>query len=112
MKEENKTQMGIEEFSEELFDKYGYYIDDNLSGMEMVAGRNVVLQNDFMSACKELKDWQSQNTYTQEQMIAFGEAVKRECLNEVTATQVKLGQPCQVNEQSILSINISKLLNK
>lgn len=46
----------IQEISEELFDKYGYYVDDNLSAMEMITGRSVVLQNDFMLACKDVEN--------------------------------------------------------
>lgn len=154
MKNDKEQPMSVQEFSEELFDKYGYYIDDNLSAMEMVTGCIVVMQNDFMSACTDVANWQAsqhsytekkftqddfqiikaalnntsfvdeehnfikegiyskianQNkgefkpTYTQEQMIAFGEDVLKEASKEASSL---------ISKEQILSIDISKLLNK
>lgn len=48
--------------------------------------------------------------YTQEQMLAFGERVKEKCASDAEITY-DFGIE-EVDKQSILSIDISKLLNK
>lgn len=49
-----KVEKSAEAQAEELFDKYGYYVDDSHSSVDFVVGRSVVMQNDFKSACLEI----------------------------------------------------------
>lgn len=50
-------------------------------------------------------------SYTQEQMIAFGEAVKKECAENAMLDWYDLDK-VRIDKQSILEIDISKFLKK
>lgn len=85
MKEETKTP-------ETVYEAAGKYVDkEGFSDVEDVD----YISDAFLSGA----EWKSQHSYTQEQMIAFGEAVKERCMSSESFSD-------------IFNIDISKLLKK
>lgn len=95
MKEENKET--LEQAAKEFLSKLDGCYDDS--------------DDAFIGGAQFGATWQSQHIYTQEQMIAFGEAIKKKCAKEVKLKWA-LNDIVIVDKRSILSIDINKFLNK